>query len=470
MAKAKGTARKAGKSTKALRRRLAAGQVALVVRDQKNPALQRIEDVVVPPVRAPKQKWSYKSRRFYGPFWSGSDLSEIKVVVQGNSGSWYFGDFFTGNPDAGYYGAPLFPGVLPSTAAPEAACLPGSYPNADGFSAMTFAVYEISYSARYGGSVRLRCRRVAATGYDLRAGANLWDCRGLELDFFVCPTPSVLNTLGSFRNLAVSCEFRYSGLIAYELPAKELGSTQAPPMALADPLEATAVAALRALAFALMRSATATDSLGAFAVGFLRALFPDILGGALVVDGVCIEDGEIAFHTHTPVPTVDISVTVAAGMQGGTIPFTDLDFDFGPAAFRLDISGVGIARDGSTVAGNSHSGEKIDNSLTNEVHRTPQLNVGRWTAEEVAALDIVTLRVTIAGKELDDITADDRFVPVTFDVTLDRAAIDAAAAVPTFGTITETQSMVSTPFVGGTESPLEQQVGLLVTFKTRLTT
>src|SRR5262245_1428632 len=58
---------------------------------------------------------TWKPRRYFGPFWEGSDLSQIEVVVAGPSGAnWYFNDYFSGHPDAAQY-QPFFYGqTLPA--------------------------------------------------------------------------------------------------------------------------------------------------------------------------------------------------------------------------------------------------------------------------------------------------------------------------------------------------------------------
>lgn len=55
---------------------------------------------------APPPSWptalKWKPRRFFGPFWAGSDLAQIQLSI-GSVVQWYFNSFFTGHPDATVY-------------------------------------------------------------------------------------------------------------------------------------------------------------------------------------------------------------------------------------------------------------------------------------------------------------------------------------------------------------------------------
>jgi hypothetical protein len=439
-------------------RAITVGREALEARN----VLESLSDGFVEVVSGQRGKQRFNRRRFVGPFWSGSDLGAIQVSISTGNPSWYFGDFFTTSASSSSYNY-SFNNALPSGAAPVPSCIPGAFPSASGALPLTFVLFQIDYSSRYGGSVQLRFRLAESTGYELRKDSNLWDLGGLQLHVFVGVNPQTFRVL-SLTNTPVSAELRYTKIQAYEIPAKVFGSAQLPPVALPTALRDVADTELRNLVLNVMTPQSGFDPARRFVIGYLRSLFPDILANSkLRVDGVCIADDQISFHTHEILPMVRVTMSVAAGLglEDGGFAGLGMTFDAPEFTFELNISWSHVTSTGETFAIGSRATTIAGSEPGGDLNSTSAIVVGTWNP--ALDFDATAVRVTIHGAELDVVTANDRFGSVTFDLSLDRAAILSNVTSRTFGVVGEPQTMqVRATFVDGSEDTLNDPFVLLI--------
>lgn len=174
---------------------------------------------------------SWKPRRFFGPWFFGSDLDNVQIRLTGQISqpdiAWYYGDYFTSivNPDRAIYAQYLgdlntfntSPSVLQHT--------PGNMPQTNtispaAFSDLRFALKGIYCSSRYGGSLELNFQSSDDVEYEVRNGPMLWDVEDLVLKVFVTPNKDLMNPLSTaahthlYKN--VNIEFEYSDVTAYD--------------------------------------------------------------------------------------------------------------------------------------------------------------------------------------------------------------------------------------------------------------
>jgi len=257
---------------------------------------------------------AYRPRRNFGPFYSGSDLLNIKVLVDAQVGDVYYGPFLVTHPDADifkrYYG-PTLP-----TADVSWSAVPGRFPPCDQNSPATannilLALTRIRWTARYGGSIELLFESQEDFEGELCYQGVKWDLGSLQMRVYVSPNTLILNNAirqPQGPNIA-------AGMVTgIELTTSNETAYDASGTVLRDP---TASGSL-ALALANLSKSLLTPSnqhgllLDAtrFAYGFLNSQFKDDLGPYKVVDAIEISNDFLNLKTHTGKPYLALDVRI----------------------------------------------------------------------------------------------------------------------------------------------------------------
>lgn len=365
----------------------------------------------------------WKPRRYFGPFWEGSDLHQIEIYVQGPStATWYYNDYFVNHPDAAAY-QPFYPGnVLPTQETPAETMVPGYIPPTDGAGQFVCFLDRIAYSSRYGGTVELTFRARNDVGLEVRHGAYVWDLKDLELRIYVTPTNWGLQTpSGAYRGGTVTCDILSSEQTCYSLPIQGTYSTPGTPFQALDDVHQGQLTQ----ALGLLSQGLATDiapEARRFVGGFLHALFPELLGPGRIVEGINISDDFIELYTRQGIPVVSVRFQARNVLSYGADFFTEPEF-------KLTLDSMHVYN-GGIVRGPSDTFEVENEGDTRWVR------AGQWNLEdEVPNLGSIVLRVS--GVELDWPDADDRFRTFELEMTLDHAELLAAHNAHEYGLIEE---------------------------------
>jgi hypothetical protein len=181
-----------------------------------------------------------KRLRFFGPWFSGSDLGEIQVTLNGPVNSpapvWYYREFFatvrSDEPeDMRIYRQYVSNAATRNEAPPVLMPVPGAapaYSPQPRVNKMRFSLAEILATGRYGGSIELRFQSSHDFEYQVATAGKLWDIRDLGMSIFVNPVPGLMNPAGPemqdnrFRSLKV--EFQPSGVTAYDAASGDVQS------------------------------------------------------------------------------------------------------------------------------------------------------------------------------------------------------------------------------------------------------
>jgi hypothetical protein len=292
----------------------------------------------------PAKPW--QPTRFWGPFYEGSDLSQIKLVVGPTGSSVYFNDFFLTHENprhyrqyfAAYGAANATSASLPN----EPNTPPNRWaPGADTTNVIVFTLTEVAGSSAYGGSLRFRFVQQEEVGFefakqDPNTDHYFWDVSGMTADVFVKPNltrfnqpslrPAQYSTWGADRN-RVTVDFAYGPHVMYQAVFQQ-GANRHNPWETVPP---SAQAAVPVKLDDLINAIT-VDS-GTFerlATGYIHTLFAgDVLSATDSLTLLPIEDGVIGPPTVTralPYYSVEVQVTNLhapdAVIQNTTVPYS----------------------------------------------------------------------------------------------------------------------------------------------------
>lgn len=364
----------------------------------------------------------WKPRRYFGPFWEGSDLHEIEIYISGSNVSWYCNDYFANCPDAARY-QPFYPGQnLPTQGTPAVPMVPGYMPASDGAGHFVCFLDRVAYSSRYGGTVELTFRGRYDVGLEVRSGAYVWDLKDLELRIYVTPTAQGLQNPGiAYSQGTVTCEILSREQICYSVPTQGSYTNPGTPFqALNDVHQAELTQALGLLSQEVGKD-IASDA-RRFVGGFLWALFPELLGPGRIVEGINISDDFIELYTRQGIPVVAVNFRARDVHSHGADTFTADEH-------RLTLDSVHVYN-GGIVYGPSKTYE------TEYGDDTSWVTAGQWNLlTEVPNLGSIVLR--ISGVEMDWPDADDEFETYETEFRLDEAELLAAHNAQQYGLIEE---------------------------------
>jgi hypothetical protein len=254
-------------------------------------------------------------RRHFGPFYRGSELSQINIWLHGSSASWHYGSYFNDleNGAAGRARYALYqPGgslpaalPLPTAAAPQTA---GLWPASDGPNRVLLRGAEISYSSRYGGTVRFTFEQQEDVEVELRRANRLWDTR-MRVHFYLPPRGGQFNNSVFAAIPEIHIEIEPNVVQAYELETPGTGGTAAGMTPRLVPVEPASVAAELDAALELARAALLARRIDAyrFMYGFLQDQFPDLIPTNVLVNVVTMSDGLFETATQPGTPTFSMS-------------------------------------------------------------------------------------------------------------------------------------------------------------------
>lgn len=199
---------------------------------------------------------TWRPRRHFGMFREGSDLSQIQVLINGASASWYFNDFFADQDQTAkdiyrIYYRPSYSGstagvTLPTDNTPALSHRPGDLlgimnrsasqaPNAVTTSAdgaannILLSAYRSYYSNKFGGSLAIHFRAADIDApseqtlvsedfeYEFTKGDYRFDLDNLEMILYVNPRTTSFNPKITAVNMNTvgGVEFLYSDYVGY---------------------------------------------------------------------------------------------------------------------------------------------------------------------------------------------------------------------------------------------------------------
>lgn len=249
---------------------------------------------------AAQRRWS--PRRHFGPLYGNSP----DVHLNSQQATFVYNRFFFNHPDAAvfqrYYGSTL-PTNQPSL--PDA--IPGTLPYNDGFRDLRLGFDQLTYSSRYGGSLKLTFQSLEDFQVEYRQGNVAWDIAWLGMDVYVRPVPTFLNPnapLGSFQDGLVRVEFRPQGVIGYSVSDGNLTVQESDPL----PALLTALANSAQTIIAGGAGATFRRDAARFSYGLVHAAFWEEIGLTNNVTAIEISDGFFFPRTTAGRPVAVVSV------------------------------------------------------------------------------------------------------------------------------------------------------------------
>lgn len=374
----------------------------------------------------------WKPRRFFGPFWGGSDLHQIEIYVSGPSfAEWYFNDYFVNHPDFAPY-QPFFPdGNLPTLKTPAENMVPGAIPGVDGAGQFVCSLDRIAYSSRYGGTVELTFRARNDVGLEVRRGDFVWDLKNVEIRVYVAPVAYGLqNPSWAYNRGDVTCEIFSSEQTCYSVPIVGTYSTPGTPFQALDDVHQWELTQ----AFGLLCQEWAKDiaqHARRFVGGYLHTLFPELLGLDRIVEGINISDDFIDLHSRQGIPAASVRFQARNVISYGADLVTEPEF-------RLTLDSMHVYN-GGIVRG------PVETCRVENEGDTPRIYAGQWTLDEVSNLGSIVLRVS--GVELDWPDADDVFRTYEMEIELDHAELLAAHNAREYGLIQELSGPASSEFL-----------------------
>ncbi len=370
-----------------------------------------------------------KLLRNFGPFFTGSDLTEIRILLNHDDADWYYGDFLMIHEDTEifkkYYGTPLPSGE------PGTNIVPGSFPSKDGFNDVLLELQRISYSSRYGGSIRLRFKSRENYEIEIRKGPMLWDLSTLTMDVFVEPQADFFNPdlpLGPGAGTAY-IELLPRGVSAYRVEGGILAA-DAPGL---DDLKAM-------LGDLASRMATAPFQWEAtkFVHGFIHSLFKADIGAMDKVEIVEISDGFLDLHTRDGV------LKFAMEMRAFNV-FLDTEPGDEEINITLNVQHIFDPNDNTNNPVIAHEFDEINN-----MEGTPFWTFGFFDLEECGTLHDVIFIIQVVER---DGVADDRLQtePSAFSNTIDCGQLRAWAEEGRRGVVSESLTQ-GVPLLDGEET------------------
>jgi len=369
---------------------------------------------IAPPKWYPRDL-SWRPLRHFGPFFSGSDITQIHFKLNAKIANWYYNNFFTGHEDAEifqkYYGSSL-PANTPTTN-----IVPGTFPDSDGFNDTMLALQRVSYSSRYGGAVQLKFKTFEDYEVEVRNGTTLWDITTLEMNVYVVPIAGWFNPnypLSSGGRTYI--EFEPHGVVAYELVSNNL-------IVLPDSNLTDLDSALREIAVQMLTSTFAREA-HRFIHGFSHSQFKDYIGPTDKVDWVEITDDFFNPHTREGEVVFTFSVRISD---------INLDTEPGDEEIKVTIAAQHMF-DTINQAQNpivSHEFREINNR-----EGTYFRNFGIFKLQECDALQAVIFSISVV--EDDDFpNPDDRFDTTFHQIAFNCSNLTSRADDGSFGLVSE---------------------------------
>jgi hypothetical protein len=386
-----------------------------------------------PPTDWPKNL-AWKPRRYFGPFWEGSDLSQIEIFVQGPATIvWYYNDYFANCPDAPkyspFYAGQNFPPNQKLTAVPAT---PGYIPDADGAGRFVCSLDRIAYSSRYGGTVELTFRAEYDVGLEVRFGGYLWDLKDMELRIYVAPpTDGFRDPPRAYDHGLVSCDILSNEQTCYSVPTPGNQENPAVPVQALDDVHEEELTQALVLLSQEIASRVAPDA-RRFVAGYLSSLFPELLAPDVIVDGIIITDDFIDPITRQGVPYVGVSYRAR---------------DVAATPTYWDNPKVEVTLEAWHVLNNELQGGPSKTFELKSDEDTSWMDAGQWSLEnEIPYLDWIVIRVS--GVELDTLNPNDVFETFEFRFELNQRELITAHNANHYGLIHDlTTSRITTDFV-----------------------
>jgi hypothetical protein len=251
-------------------------------------------------------------RRHFGPFHSGSHIDAIKILVNTQSvPSWYFTDYLTQHPNTkirSYFPAGF--NALGNIAAATPRHIPGAVPTTDGIADLQLSMQQLSYSGRYGGSVRMTFVADETFEYDARSGTTAWDFSDLTIRVYVVPSANTFNSsAATVGTEPILIEVEPTVLATYQLNANSrvTGADTTDRSVLLKGLETALIAQIGSQSGAPFRRAAS-----AFVYGYVHDLFSDRLTGSNVVAELQLDEGFIDPIARTGTPFMYAAFRVSA--------------------------------------------------------------------------------------------------------------------------------------------------------------
>lgn len=371
------------------------------------------------PVKPPKgypEQLSWRPLRHFGPFFSGSDITQIHLVLNGKNAVWYYQDFLTGHEDSAifqkYYGA-----NLPSTT-PTVNVVPGTYPNADGFDDIQMELQRISYSSRYGGSVQLQFQSNEDYEVEVRKGTTLWDLNSLIMRVYVVPVATVFNPNNPIYSAprVVYVEFIPSGAVAYDIAGTILSVR--PDNALTELTNALGEYGPQ------VASANFSRDASRLVYGFVHSQFKDYIAATDKVDMIEITNDFLDLHTRAGEVTFHLNIRISD---------INLDTEWGDEEIVIEIAAEHVF-DLDDRVGNPSIAHEFD--AINNREGTPFRNFGVFKLDQCAALDSVIFIIKVV--EDDDFPSpDDEYNLIANSIAFECGTLQTRANNGNFGTVSE---------------------------------
>jgi len=343
---------------------------------------------------------SWRPLRNFGPFYAGSHLGHVQVVLHGGTSSNFatfaYNDFLTASPDQSiyqkYYGSPL-----PSSGPPAADPAPGAFPSNDGFLNVLLSLSRIRYTSRFGGSVELLF--VSSEDYqgEARSAGTRWDVGALELSVYVTPVKSLFNPLSTgLFGLASRVHVELTALdpVAYTSPSALAPLVRNP---------GDDGAALNNL---LLQAARQLETGGAslqfrrdadrLTHAYVHTQFQQFLGPTEVVDTIWISDDFL-----------DLATRVAEGVALLEFRVVDVNLNTEPGEEEIHFT---VALQHMFEPGSVGPEDPVVSHTFREIGNregTPFATVGAFTFPECDRLLASIMAISVI--ETDGVTQDDRY-------------------------------------------------------------
>ncbi len=337
---------------------------------------------------------AWRPLRNFGPFFAGSDLSQVQVLVNGLNASWAYDGFFQGHPDQAIYAK--YYATLPTNVPPALNPVPGVFPSTS-FLNELLGLTRIRYSSRYGGSVELLFASVEDFQGEAGSGTLRWDIGSLEISVYVTPELGLFNPTGTnlFNGTAgsVHVELRPARISAYTANGTQITAS-------ADPGAAQLAALLGQLAAGLEVQPSGYQFLAdakRFAHAYVHTQFKDLIATNDFVDTVKISDDFLDLHTRQ-----------GQGMILVQTRIDDVNLNTEPGDEE-----IAVALDAQHMFGSAPSDNPVVSHAFDEINDhegTGFATIGAFTFDECDRLQGIILEITVVENDLGDF--DDHYAAI----------------------------------------------------------
>lgn len=366
--------------------------------------------------KANGQPW--RPLNHFGPFSSGSEFSEIQILIPtSGSSDVHFNNFFTNNSDNLIYSKYFYSTQFPPTAnMPNRNQEPGTKPAGTGYryNDSMMKLNNISYSSKYGGSINLTFNLAENTEFEVKNGSTLWDIGNLRMNVFVQPKTTSMNPtsqgqLSTTYNRRVHIELAPYQVTQYTDTGTGTGSgMEIVPVTQTD------------LASAMSNLASLTESsihnkISRFALGFLHNQHQDKLPLTDKVLSLEISDNFVDMVTQARQPYLSLQARIL-----WTISWTDF--------MANDEQSVIIAATHIYASGASVNIPPTVTQTTNDDTNGPWRTYGMWEAADCDQIIAASFNINVI--ERDSTSADDVFRPFSHWWQLPNCTTVNAEIVP----------------------------------------